>query len=213
MYHTTLILNLSLFALHLMNRCWAQELTLTTTDTPEITTHSLLGDGNIIDKNITNDTLSDFMAFTASETAASPEITSTETISDSDPFELPSEIAFDDIITEPLANCTSFDPSFLDTNFFQSADFIVDTNYDIIKECERLRITWSGTGLTPPYRISYSKGTGDLEDTSILGDATELRCTHWEEYTWSIPAGRRGKSDIIPTFYNFISCFSEIDEF
>jgi hypothetical protein len=170
-------------------------------------TPSLSSDGNTIDENITTDVISDSTTFTVSETATSPELTSIGLTPESTSSDLPPETAFNDIIFEPLADCTSFGIPLLDSNISQSLDFIINADQNIIKQCEKVHITWSGTDITPPYRISYSKGTGELEDTSILGDEIELICKYWEQYTWSIPPGRKGKSDILPSSQLFIRTY------
>jgi hypothetical protein len=204
MYQATLTLILSLFMLHLTNRCWAQEPSLTT-DTLEIVTPSLSSDGNIIDENITTDVISDSTTSTISEIATAPDFTSLEFISESPSSDLSSETTFDDLIFEPFPNCISLDPSLLDPNFAQSSDLIVETDSDIINDCGWFSFTWSGTDLTPPYRISYSTGTGELEDASILGDEIELDCTDEAIFWWSIPLTRGGEFDILPSYFPMLS--------
>jgi hypothetical protein len=162
MYHTTLISILSLFTLHLTNKCWAQEPTLMT-DTPEIIMP--IPSLDVTDGSTTY-IIGEPTTFAISGTIP----VTIESLSAENPSsDLISETTFIDLLPGPSAHGSLPEPTSLDPTPTLTSNFTITLDRDIYEDCDEINITWSGTGISPPYYVSYYTGTGDIGDTSILG--------------------------------------------
>jgi hypothetical protein len=181
MYHTALKLTLSLFTVYLANKCWAQEAALTT-ETPELIVPSPSSDNNT---SITTNAIGDFTTYMSSEVPT--------TVSESTSPDLISEHPFSNSASEPTFTDRPPEPSSIGSNPQASSDFSIHIDRDILQECDTVLLEWSGEDITLPYRIFYSKGTGDIGDTSILTEEIDLGSSIRKSFQWYIPATWKSK--------------------
>jgi hypothetical protein len=159
MHQQIVSLILSLFTFHLASKCWAQETTPTidTLDIMTITTATPTSD------NIPNEIIADATS------------DSTVLVTVESPTPTPPESPSSELLPPPTSDPTS------------SQGFFAKLNAAFLWECSFVTIKWTGTDLIPPFRVSYSKGMGDLGDASILGEETVLGFSTTYEFMWQVP--------------------------
>jgi hypothetical protein len=200
MYQRAVSLIFSLVLLQLTSKCWAQEptptidtlsITTATTTTTTLTSDSSY-DGNVTETTSSSEIITEIA--TTSDSEIITETTATSTIETSDDSPSSITLGFPTSIPGP-PELSSPDPAPSPTSAPEepSRDFFIKISAPILRDCEAITIKWGGTNIVPLFRVSYSKGTGQLGDASILGEEIPLALSGTNELAWLVPPSSRGR--------------------
>jgi hypothetical protein len=221
MYQRAVSLIFSLVLLQLTSKCWAQEPT-PTIDTLDITTattattttttptRSSSYDGNITEPTSSSEIITE-IATTSDSEIITETITATSTIETSDDSPSSITLGFPTSIPGP-PELSSPDPAPSSTSAPEepSRDLFIKISAPILRDCEVVTIKWGGTNIVPLFQVSYSKGTGELGDNSILGNEIPLALSGTNELAWLIPPSSRGRYSSVLYQMKFLTFYIEI---
>jgi hypothetical protein len=190
MHRSNLVLLITLFTLLLTNKCWAQEPT-PTTDALESTTTTLPSDSSIIDETFTTTDNESTTHVLPEAPTAVPEVSS-----DSNSSSFDSTLGPDPTpeIPETLSNSST--PEISPSGPIPAppeSNFTAFVSVDTLRDCDAITISWSGVQILPAYEITYSNGTGELGDESILGPEVRIGYSCEQSYVWQLPPTVNGK--------------------
>ncbi|PVF96610.1 hypothetical protein CPB86DRAFT_500521 [Serendipita vermifera] len=197
MYQATLLLLFSLLSLHLTNKCWAQELTYTIatidpTATVEHSTTTLSSDIITVPiatidpfTNISDDPSTYVIV---EDPPVVPEPPSDPTPTTDSTFEPNSTTDGTSDSTIPTISETLIPAT--------PSEFTAFTNLDVVRDCDELQIAWTGMDIKPPCWVSWSTGTGEIGDASILGEEIPMSRTCSNYIRWQTPPTSNGKCPI-----------------